>query len=473
MSQPVSFLKRIRLQSPPPWGIEPVPEKMRQLRGFDLFVLWSSLGVGLLVLEAGALLVPSLGLVAAMGAILLGSLIGSLLLSFTAVVGSEMGAPTMVLLRPLLGRRGSYLPTLLNVAQLLGWTAFELWVIALAASRISQVLLGAPHYGVWLVVATLWCLFLALGGPLVVVRQWLEKFGIWIVYLVSIWMTIYVCRSGQMGRLLSQPGTGGLPFWLAVDLVVAMPISWLPLVADYSRFARHSRAAFWGTSLGYLLANVWFYGLGALFVLGLNVSDPTPDNLAAAIMSMTGGIIALVVILADETDNAFADIYSAAVSIQNVFPRMNQRWLVVGVSVLGAILAASLTMSQYFNFLLLIGSVFIPLFGVLGADYFVLRRWRHDVAALYQPDKLLGTDEVRSFGWGFDWAALCAWIAGVIVYHAVAHGVPWLGASIPAFLVAFVAHLVFDQMMNLLQRRRRHAANSIHPERKPSSEQAK
>jgi putative hydroxymethylpyrimidine transporter CytX len=439
-----AFFKSLRLPSLPAWGVQPVPERLRQLRGFDLFILWSSLGVGLLVLEAGALLVPGLGLKAALVAILLGSLIGSLLLSLTAVVGTDLGVPTMVLLRPLLGRRGSYVPTLFNVAQLVGWTAFELWVIALAASRISEVLLGARHYGLWLVAATLWCLALALAGPLVMVRQWLEKFGIWVVYLVSAWMTVYVLRSGDLGELLARPGSGGLPFWLAVDLVVAMPISWLPLVADYSRFARQPGSAFRGTFLGYLLANVWFYGLGALFVVALNVKEPTPDNLAAAIMAMTGGIVALLVILVDETDNAFADIYSGALSLQNIWPGLNQRWLVVGVAAVGALLAACVTMSQFLHFLLLIGSVFVPLFGVLGSDYFVVRHRRPEVAALYDRDGLPGGDGRSISGRPYDWQALGAWVAGIACYHAVARWIPQMGASIPAFLVSFAVHLLLD-----------------------------
>ncbi|MBN1887445.1 MAG: putative hydroxymethylpyrimidine transporter CytX [Thermoflexales bacterium] len=451
MSQLRSLVDRMRVQSPPAWGIAPAPEHLRVLRGLDLFVLWSSLGVGLLVLEAGALLVPGLGLGAALAAIALGTLIGNLLLAAVAVMGSQVGAPTMVLLRSVLGRRGSYIPTVLNVVQLLGWTAFELWVIALAASRVSQALWGSGNYGVWLVVATLWCVFLALGGPLVVVRQWLEKFGIWVVYLVSAWMTIYLLRSGQLGHLLTQAGTGTLPFWLAVDLVVAMPISWLPLVADFSRFARRARPAFWGTYLGYALANVWFYALGALFVLTLQVSEPTPDNLAAAIVSMTGGVAAMIVILVDETDNAFADIYSAAVSIQNIFPRLSQRGLVVGIGGLGAILAASLTMGQFFSFLLLIGSVFVPLFGVLAADYFIVRGRRLDAASLYGPDELEGAPGPASGQQTLNVAALVAWILGFAVYHLVTRYLPWLGASIPALLVACVAHLALARLASQSQ----------------------
>ncbi|RMF26351.1 MAG: putative hydroxymethylpyrimidine transporter CytX [Chloroflexi bacterium] len=424
-----------QVQAPPEWGIEPVPSEHRGLRFLDLFVLWSSLGVGLLVLEAGALLVPGLSLGQALLAILIGTLVGNLLLALAGVAGSDHAVPTMVLLRPVLGQRGSYLPSLLNLAQLIGWTAFELWVIALAANRVSQALFGFSGYGFWLVLFTLWCILLALGGPLVVVRQWLEKFGVWLVYGVTAWMTLYLFTHYDIPALLARPGTGDFPFWLAVDLVVAMPISWMPLVADYNRFARHSRSAFWGTYLGYLLANVWFYGLGALFILTLEMAEPTPENLATAIMALTGGVIALLVILVDETDNAFADIYSAAVTLQNIFPGLSQRLLVVLIGVVGLAMAAFLTMSQYFDFLLLIGSVFVPLFGILAADYFVLRRRHLVVDELYRPG---GAYWYRN---GVNWVAVLAWVGGIAAYHLITRNLPWLGASIPSFAVAFLLYL--------------------------------
>ncbi|GAB4557797.1 MAG: putative hydroxymethylpyrimidine transporter CytX [Anaerolineae bacterium] len=421
-----------RLQAPPEWGIQPVPADQRSLRGIDIFVLWSSLGVGLLVLEAGALLVPGMSPLQALAAIVLGTAIGNLLLALTGVAGSDHGIPTMVLLRPVLGRRGSYIATALNVAQLIGWTAFELWVIGLAANQVSQALFGFSSYGLWLTLFAVWCTLLALGGPLIVVRQWLEKFGVWLVYGVSAWMTVYLFTHYDISALLRQTGTGELPFWLGVDLVVAMPISWMPLVADYNRFVRRPRAAFWGTYLGYLVANVWFYGLGALFILTANVAEPTPEHLITAIMAMTGGIVALLVILVDETDNAFADIYSTAVSIQNVFPQIGQRALVLLTGAVGLVLAAFLTMSQYFNFLLLIGSFFVPLFGVMLADYFVIRRRQ------IHHDELYG--DTTTSAAGIQLTGLLVWAVGVVVYHAITRLAPQIGASVPSFLITFILY---------------------------------
>jgi len=444
------------VQAPPEWGIEPVPGPHRVLGFLDYFALWSSLGVGLLVLLAGTLLVPGLGFRAALGAIVLGTLVGNLLLALAGAIGSDTAVPTMVLLRPALGVRGSYLPTILNVVQLIGWGSFEIFIMAQAANGISQALFGYQNVALWALVFAAFCTLLAIGGPLVVVRRWLERFAIWLVYLSTAYLTWYLATHFDVARILARPGDGSLGFWLAVDLVVAMPVSWLPLVADYNRFARRSAQAFWGTYTGYLVANVWFYALGALFVLALNTADLVP-----AIVSLTGGWAALLVLLADETDNAFANIYSTAVSLQNIVPRVRQRWLVVAIGAISFLVAVNVSIAQYESFLFLIGAFFVPLFGVLAADYYIVRRRRYRVAS-WSPGR--GPYWYRA---GVHWWAVAAWLGGFVAYQWIAptalpgwerllRGVfgaaglpfplsaryPWLGASIPSFLVSAVLYLL-------------------------------
>jgi NCS1 family nucleobase:cation symporter-1 len=422
-----------KITPPPEWGIEPVPEKHRVLGFFDYFALWSSLGVGLLVLLAGTLLVPGLGLAQALVAILIGTALGVLLLALAGVVGSDNAIPTMVLLRPVLGLHGSYLPTLLNLIQLIGWGSFEIIIMAQAADSITKSLFGFSNYFIWVLLFATFCTLLAIGGPLVVVRQWLEKFAVWLVYATTIWLTWHLFTHYDIGTLLRAPGTGALPFWLAVDLVVAMPISWMPLVADYNRFAKKTSQAFWGTYLGYFLANVWFYALGALFVLALKTEDLIP-----AIMTLTGGWVALVLILVDETDNAFADIYSAAVSSQNVLPKAKQWLLATAIGFVCFLLAATVPIAQYEGFLLLIGSVFVPLFGLLAADYFVLNKREYQTAELYRerPPSWLGLNPI----------ALAVWIIGILAYHYIARNLSHLGASIPSFLITLIAYLALAKL---------------------------
>jgi purine-cytosine permease-like protein len=159
------------------------------------------------------------------------------MLSLARLVGSRYGVPTMVSLRPVLGIMGSYLPTALNILQLVGWTAFELMIMGQAASSISGRFLGEFTHAFWVAVFAAWCAGLAIGDPLVFVRKWLERVAIWLVYFSAIWITVQVFSSPKVWEVFARSGDGSLPILLALDLVIAMPISWWPLISDYNRFS--------------------------------------------------------------------------------------------------------------------------------------------------------------------------------------------------------------------------------------------
>jgi putative hydroxymethylpyrimidine transporter CytX len=435
----------------PVWGIRPVPPDRRRFSNADVAVLWGDLSIGLLVLVSGALLVPALGLRAAAAAIAIGSAIGCAALGLVGAAGAREGVPGMVLFRPVLGRRGSYLPSAANLVQLVGWTGFEFWAMARVGNAVSTDLFGLDAWAAWLAVVAVVCTALALAGPVFTVRRWLERFGAWVVGGVAIWITIRVLTAGDLGDLWSRPGTGGLPFWAAVDLVIAMPVSWLPLVADFNRFARHERGSALATFGSYAVGNAWFYLLGALLVLA---AGATPDvlDIGSTVAATAGGAVVLLALLVGESDQAMANLYSGAVSVQNVAPGVRLRPLIVGLGAAGFAIAAALSdaAATFEVFLFLIGSVFVPLFGVFVADL-ARRGWRYGEAALFEdaPD-------------GIRWRAVVAWAAGFVLYQwCVPTGPAWwidglervvhdglglplpllagspLGASLPAFLVAF------------------------------------
>jgi nucleobase:cation symporter-1, NCS1 family len=438
-------------------SLRPVPAGSRVLSGVDLAVLWGDLGIGLLVVVTGALLVPGLGFATAIAAIVIGSLIAVGLLALVGSAGAREGVATMVLLRPVLGIRGSWLPSALNALQLVGWTAVELWAISYVASLVTERIFGFSGRLLWLALAGIVCTGLALWGPVGVTRIWLERFGVWTIAGISVVVTVLLLVTADLGAILERPGNGSLPFGSALDLVIAMPISWVPLVADYNRFGRHPRSAFIGTFAGYLLANVWLYALGALLVLGAG-SSASPRGIAAGILSLFGGSIAgfmfLVALLAGETDEAFADIYSGALSLKNMWESMSQSVFIVAIVAVAGVLAAWLTMQRYELFLFLIGSVFVPLFGVLIADHFVNRGGTLEISDLYTPGGRYW------FTHGVRLGAFAPWLAGFGLYHWIAPTGPgwwvdlvsglltappiWLtvvGASLPSFAVAFLLAL--------------------------------
>jgi putative hydroxymethylpyrimidine transporter CytX len=423
------------VEKTPAWGIEPVPERLRVLGLLDQTVLWGNLGVSLLVLVAGALLVPALSLPQALVAILVGSLVGNAMLGGAAMIGADARVPAMVLQRAPLGRVGSYGPTAINALQCVGWATFELLIIATAAAALSDSLLGFEARWVWTLVFGAVAAGLAWLGPVSVARKILRRYAVWIVLASLLYLTWWALDADVPW---SRAGEGGMSVWVGIDLVVALTVSWIPLVADYSRFSRGRLAAFAGTGIGYVIAGSWMFGLGAVLVLGRGLDDPA--TLPAAVAA--GGIasaLALFAVTVDETDEAFANTYSAAVSLQNVAPKAPQRGLVVGVAVVATLGALTLDFAAYESFLLMLGSFFVPLFGVLLADWLV-------AGARYTERDVFGAPPLRP-------ALVGAWIAGFALYQwlqplgpewwtdLVAHTSPpglEIGSTVPSFAVSFL-----------------------------------
>jgi putative hydroxymethylpyrimidine transporter CytX len=430
----------------PSWGIEPVPERLRTFGALDNAMLWGSLGLSLLVLVAGTVLVPALSLRDALLAIAVGGIFGNALLGLAALLGAEAGVPAMVLLRAPLGRAGSWLPTGLNVLQNIGWTIFEVLVIATAA----HALVHGPMW-LWKLVAAAAATARALVGPIGFLREWVKRFALWVVLASLAYLTWWALHDAHLSALWSKPGKGGFPsFWQGVDLMVAMPVSWLPLAADYTRFSRNGRNAFWGAAVGYVIPNVWLYALGAILLLSRGLSD-APSVLKAIAGGGAAAAIALLALLVDETKEPFANVYSSAVSLQNVVPRVPQRALIVLVGAIATLGVFVIDLVQYANFLLLLGSFFVPLFGVLLAQWLLGRRDPFAAPA------------VRP-------AQIIAWLAGFCLYQwlspvgpawwtrVVEHTHPGLGAiggSLPSFAAAFALSFALTLPARAAARRNR------------------
>jgi len=427
----------------PSWGIEPVPERLRVLGVLDGLLLWSNLSVSLLVIVAGAFLVlpPSelglgLSLPVAVGAIVAAAVVGNILLGLGGLIGADARVPTMVLMRAPLGRRGSYLPTALNIAQCLGWSVFELIIIATGASALSEQLFGFGGVPFWKILFGAIATALAFLGPVGFVRRYVRKFAIWIVVASLLYLCWWSLHGQHPVGLWHRAGAHA--FWPGFDLVLASVISWTPLVADYTRFARSRRAAFWGTGVGYFIPTVPLFALGAVIALSRDISD-APALLTAIAAGGAASVLALLALTVDESDEAFANVYSGAVSLQNLVPRVPQRLLVAAVASTATVGALVVDLRNYQPFLYLLGSFFVPLFAVLLADW--LLAGRH-----YEPSHVFAAPEVRPEMLGAWLAGFCLyqWLAPVgpgwwtsLVAHTHPHASPWGGASLPSFAVAF------------------------------------
>lgn len=413
----------------------------RALGLLDQLGFWGNLGVSLLGF-AGALsiLTPAgsgpLSLPAAVTALVTGSVLGGLVLGTSLVLGARTGVPAMVLLRGLLGAKASSVPTLLNLAQCLGWAVFELIVIAEGLNAVTRGAL--PR---WACVVAAGAVTTALTiRPLGTIRL-LRRYVSVLVVLAMVVLLIGLLRRPTAPVV----GTWG-GFWLAVDAAIALTISWVPLGADYSRHSRTERSAFLGGFLGYGVTQVLCMLMG---VLALSQVKQDPNRIFDLFLTLPFGVAAFAVLVLRETDQSFANVYSTAVSIQNLAPRWDRRVLTVVIGTATTAAALTLDIGQYTSFLYLIGGVFIPMSGALIGAWVRTRGvgWDTTDVAPARPWMMVAwaagfvTYQLVNPGSVPGWSTL--WTTAGEALHTVGH--PWLSASIAAFAVSAVLALVLGR----------------------------
>jgi nucleobase:cation symporter-1, NCS1 family len=419
---------------------EPAPKVLGWL---DQIGLWGNLGVTILA-PVGAVSVlapviggPRLSFVAAGVAVVVGTIFGALLIAAAAVPGAQTGAPSMVLMRGLFGRQLSYLPTSINVLQLLGWTIFEIVVIASAA---QQLLPWHLHRWPYVVIAGVLTAAMTIR-PLGVVRV-LRRYALGAVVVTTTYLFVQLLRH-PLPPLTHGSWSG---FWAGADVAIAVAVSWAPLASDYTRHSRSPRSAFGGVMVGYTLTQVAGYALGlvALATVVRAGDANLQHDMFGAFIAVPIGWLAFGVLVLRELDESFADGYSAVVSLQNVWPHIDRRLFTVAVCGLATIGALALNINNYVDFLLLLASVLVPLTAVFLVDYYGTRRLRAwDVSAVAPARPVMVVPWVLGFvvyqlidpsagGW---WTRMWTHIDSGLHFTVAS----WMSASLLSFAVAALA----------------------------------
>ncbi|HEZ4533971.1 TPA: putative hydroxymethylpyrimidine transporter CytX [Neisseria meningitidis] len=389
-------------------------------------LIWFGAAVSIAEISTGTLLAP-LGWQRGLAALLLGHAVGGALFFAAAYIGALTGRSSMESVRLSFGKRGSVLFSVANMLQLAGWTAVMIYAGATVSSALGKVLWDGESF-VWWALANgalivLWLVFGArkTGG--------LKTVSMLLMLLAVLWLSAEVfSTAGSTAAQVSD----GMSFGTAVELSAVMPLSWLPLAADYTRQARRPFAATLTATLAYTLTGCWMYALGLAAALFTGETDVAKILLGAGLGA--AGILAVVLSTVTTT---FLDAYSAGVSANNISAKLSETPIAVAVAVVGTLLAVLLPVTEYENFLLLIGSVFAPMAAVLIADFFVLKR----------------REEIE----GFDFAGLVLWLAGFILYRFLLSS-SWessIGLTAPvmsAVAIATVSVRLFFKKTQSLQR---------------------
>ncbi len=415
--------------------INPISGDKRNLSGPDYFLLWAGVAISLAEIWAGGFLAP-MGLWLGFLAILLGHLIGNTFMAMGGIIGSQYGIMSMVSVRPSFGIRGSNLAAVLNIIQLIGWASIMLIIGGRAGAMLGKSaggILASNHF--WIIAIGLGTLIWAqlTGKPVWRILQKLAVIGL---------LVLIVLMSGvsfrEFGSDVFKIKPGEMPFMIGLDLVIAMPISWMPLAADYARFSRRTAPAFWNTWLGYFLISSWMYALGLAATLVTGTSDP--GSLMLELMGKIGlAVPALAMVVFSTITTGFPDVYSAACSTMNISQKFSSRTIVWAAGAISILVALVFPMEQYENFLFLIGAMFVPLFGVVLTDYFLIRKRQLNVEDIYRVDGQYWYTK------GFNGVALICWVIGFLVYQLITLLKYSLGGSLPSLLVAGLCYYIITR----------------------------
>ena len=385
---------------------------------FNFTTLWFGAAISVAEILAGGMLAP-LGFKVGLLAILLGHLVGTTLLVLGGVIGTTERIPALVSTRISFGLYGSYIFSVLNILQLLGWTAVMIIVGARSVNEITKTLWFFDHLTVWSLII----------GAFIMIWVWLGKDSGWkkanhiaVILLFLLTMVLSVIIFGNH-ELFSKFGDGDMPFGSALELAVVMPLSWLPLISDYTRFAKTKREGARGSWLGYFFGSSWMYtiGLGAAIIS----TDPDPS---AILLAANLGIIALGIIILATVTTTFLDAYSAGVTFLNIFPKLNEKLVALVMTAIGTGLAIIVNIEQYQDFLYGIGSVFAPLFAILLTDYFFLNNKK------IQKDLLV------------NWGTLALCVLGTVLYYQFIKLDFIFGATIPVMLIISILHSITGRL---------------------------
>ena len=381
---------------------------------FNFTTLWFGAAISVAEILAGGLLAP-LGFKMGLLAILLGHLVGTTLLVLGGIIGTTERIPALVSTRISFGQYGSYVFSVLNVLQLLGWTAVMIIAGARSVNQITKILWSFDHLTVWSLII----------GAFILVWVWLGKDSGWkkvnhvaviLLFVLTIVLSVIIFRNPE---LFSKPIAGDMAFGSALELAVVMPLSWLPLISDYTRFAKTKRDGARGSWLGYFFGSSWMYiiGLGAAII----AADPDPS---AMLLAANLGIVALGIIVLATVTTTFLDAYSAGVTFLNIFPKLNEKSVALVMTVIGTGLAIIVNIEQYQNFLYAIGSVFAPLFAILLTDYFLLNNKKIHAELLV------------------NWSTLALCVIGTGLYYWFIKLDFIMGATIPVMLIISIIHSI-------------------------------
>ena len=382
---------------------------------FENGLIWFGAAVSIAEILTGTYFAP-LGFTKGLFAILIGHIIGCVMLFFAGLIGGKVRGSAMETAKMSFGSKGALLFSVLNIIQLVGWTAIMIYDGALAVNGIFNI-------GNWI-----WCIVI---GALIIL--WIligiknlgkvNTVAMAALFILTIVLSFVIFGKGTMQNI----GGEGMTFGAAVELSVAMPLSWLPLISDYTREAKKPVKATAVSAITYGIVSLWMY------VIGMGAAIFTDESDIAQIMVKAGlGIAGLLIIVFSTVTTTFLDAYSAGISSESLSSKISGKWVAVAVTVIGAVGAIFLPLTDITDFLYFIGSVFAPMIAIQIADFFILKQNKETSA--------------------FSIQNLIIWLIGFLIYRLLMHVDIVVGNTLPDMLITIVICVAVSKIRSKIKK---------------------
>ena len=385
---------------------------------FSQILLWFGASVSIAEIITGTLIAP-LGLSQGLLSIIIGHVIGGVILYLAGFIGAQSGLSASWSARISFGKYGSYGFSIINILQLIGWTAIMIITAAKSMDGVTSELWGFANEWFWcVVIGILICVWVLLGN-----NNLLKVNTVVMFLLLAFSLMLGFVVFNNTGKLHSMDET--ISFGAAVELNVAMSLSWLPLISDYTRNLKNPKSGTFGSVAGYFFGSLLMYSIGLGAALFAGTSD-----FVAILLSAGLGVVALVIVIFSTVTTTFLDVYSAGVSIENISTKVSGKSVAIVACAIGTLLAVFVSMSQYENFLYLIGSAFAPLFAILFAEYYIVKKREVNQACKLNIKNII------------------LWVVGFIAYRLLMPYATIIGITLPVMIGIGLISVLLNRRKN-------------------------
>lgn len=441
-------------------ALETVPQSERTLSFLDMLTTWIGANA-----NNGTWYVGGVVAGATFGGAALVTLISNpiayIIMALIGFIGYKVGTSTMALTRPSFGVRGSFIPSILNVTQFIGWTAVNTFIAAISISFILKDIFGLPAYGsngsnktmlIGIgVMSILHLISIAAGHKSV---KMVEKIGVIFILILGVWETVVVLNQVPISKIISwrPPAGKAMNIGAAFDAMAAFSLGWVPAIADFTRYSKNKKASTVAPIIGANVGLFWFAFVGIIGAIGTAVTtgvyDPNNSDPSTIVSKLGLGVIALFVIILTSTTANAINLMGAGISVTNLNKKIKSQAALFSVTILAALLTivpiyASSFLDSFEMFLNYIGMVFGPIFGIMITDYYLVKKGQYDAKQFDDPK---GKYWYKS---GFNLVTIGVWITSVIIYLLIKNlplFTKTIGAIYPIIIISSILYFISNKV---------------------------